>query len=82
MSYDETFVMLREILTTNFNIPPEKVTPQAQFRGTFGMDSLDIVDFIFFLREKFGVTDELESYAQLNTVDKVCNFIVANAKTQ
>jgi len=69
-------VQVREILAGNFNIAPEKVVPQASFRGTFGMDSLDIVDLVFFLQKQFALSGELDDYRELHTVQKLCRFII------
>lgn len=66
---------MRTLLADNFAIAGDKVTPEASFRGTLGMDSLDIVDFIFFLQDAFGLKAELEEYKDLHTVKAVAGFI-------
>jgi acyl carrier protein len=68
---------LREILERDFHIPPEKVTPEATFRGTLGMDSLDVVDLIFFLEKAFALNAGLDAYRELHSVRKLCDFVVA-----
>ena len=77
MTSDEVLVSVREILVRDFNIPTEKVTPEAQFRGSLGMDSLDVVDLIYFLERAFGLNAGLEAYRELHTVRKLCEFVVA-----
>jgi acyl carrier protein len=74
---DEVLASVREILVRDFNIPAEKVTPEAQFRGSLGMDSLDVVDLIYFLERAFGLNAGLEAYRELHTVRKLCEFVVA-----
>jgi acyl carrier protein len=74
---EEVLTELREILRRDFNIPAEKVTPEAQFRGALGMDSLDVVDLIYFLERSFGLNAGLDAYRELHTVRKLCDFIVA-----
>jgi acyl carrier protein len=69
------FGQVRDILTANFNIPADKITPQATFRGNFGMDSLDIVDLVFFLQKTFGVSADLEEYRELHTMQKLVRFV-------
>lgn len=66
---------IREILSANFDVDPGQIGPDATFRGTFGMDSLDIVDFVFFLQREFGLQGELDDYRELHTVEKLCAFI-------
>lgn len=76
LTEDEVFDQLKDILVTHFSIAGEKITPSSQFRGTFGMDSLDIVDLVFFLQKQFGISGELEEYRELHTVKKLCAFVV------
>lgn len=76
LSEEEIFGQVKEILVSNFSIPEEKITPVAAFRGTFGMDSLDIVDLVFFLQKTFGMTGDLEEYRELHTMKKLCAFVV------
>ena len=72
---EAVFEQVTEILTANFNVPLEDVAPQATFRGTFGMDSLDIVDLVFFLQKHFGLQGELEDFRELHTMHKLCRFV-------
>ena len=76
MTEAEVFEKVRGILTANFAIPEDKITADAQFRGTFGMDSLDIVDLVFFLRQTFGVSEEMDDYRELHSVEKLCGFVL------
>lgn len=82
MNRPEVERTVREILTTNFAVPEEAFTPEATFRGTFGLDSLDIVDLVFFLQKGLGVNAELEDYRDLHTVDRLIDFIVARRAEQ
>jgi acyl carrier protein len=77
---DEVLAAVREILVRDFSIPAEKVTPEAQFRGSLGMDSLDVVDLIYFLERSFELNAGLEAYRELHTVRKLCEFVVARKK--
>jgi acyl carrier protein len=75
MTLDEIFEKVKKILVDNFSLPPDKIAREATFRGTLGMDSLDIVDFIFFLQQGFGLKDTLEDYRELHTVEKLVAYI-------
>jgi acyl carrier protein len=76
MGREEILGKLREILSTNFNVPAEKVKPEAAFRASFGLDSLDIVDLVFFLQKDFGYQAELDEYRELHTVQKLVDFVM------
>ena len=76
MTHDEVLAKIREILTTDFKVPPERVTPEATFRGTLGMDSLDAVDLIYLLGKAFKVKATVDAFKDLHTVQKVADHIV------
>jgi acyl carrier protein len=76
MTRDDALEKIRTILSENFAVPADKVALDASFRSTFGLDSLDIVDLIFFLHKSFGYESELEEYRELHTVGKVVDFVM------
>ena len=77
MTRDEVQKKLASILSESFAIPEEKVTPEATFRGTLGLDSLDIVDLVYFLQKEFDFEADLDDYRDLHTVAKLMDFIEA-----
>jgi acyl carrier protein len=77
MTHDEALKKVQAILTGDFAVPAEKITPEATFRGTLGLDSLDAVDLVFFVEQAFGMKNGLHAYRDLHTVAKLCEFIVA-----
>lgn len=76
MNHDQVLAKLKEILQADFRVPPEKVTPDATFRGKLGLDSLDAVDLIYLLGRAFGFKTEVESFRDLHTVQKVVDHLV------
>lgn len=80
MTRDQVHQKLASILAESFAIPEEKVTPEATFRGTLGLDSLDIVDLVYFLQKAFDFEADLDDYQDLHTVTKLIDFIEAQKK--
>jgi acyl carrier protein len=80
MTRDEARDIVVGILAENFSIPADKVTDEASFRKSFGMDSLDIVDFVFFLQKSFAFKAELDEYRSVHTVGLLLDFVVARTK--
>lgn len=68
---------LVNILTHDFRIPEAKISDDGTFRGTFGMDSLDAVDFIFLVKKTFGIEAELSEFSQVHTLGALVAFIEA-----
>jgi acyl carrier protein len=70
---------LKQLLSENFSIDAERVTKDATFRGTFGLDSLDVVDLVFRIQETFALKDTLDDYRELHTVQALCAYIAQKA---
>ena len=49
---------------------------RATFRGDLAMDSLDVVDLVFFIKQELGVDAKMEAYRDLHTIDKVVAFVL------
>lgn len=64
-----------KILTTDFRIPEGKIKDEGTFRGTFGMDSLDAVDFVFLVKKTFGIEAELADFSQVHTLGALVKFL-------
>ncbi len=64
------------LLGKHFEIDPGAVKDGSTFRGSLGMDSADVIDFVALLEREFGL-DELEGYDKLHTVKHVVDFISA-----
>ena len=77
MTRDDIAAKLTEVLVTEFRVPKEKVTPEASFRGTLGLDSLDATDLVFLLCKSFGLKPDLHSFRDLHTVQKCVDHLFA-----
>lgn len=80
MTRSEIEAKLREILVNDFRVAPEKVTNDATFRGTLGLDSLDAVDFIYLATTAFSIKKDLEAFRELHTFAKVTDYIESEVK--
>ena len=80
MTHDEVFAKVREILAVDFKVPVAKVTPEATFRGTLGMDSLDAVDLIYLVGKAFKLKATVDQFKDLHSVEKVVAYLVARTQ--
>ncbi len=76
MTQEHVLGRLKEILLADFRIAPDKVTPDATFRGALAMDSLDAVDLIYLVSREFGLKPDVEAFRDLDTVQKVVDHVV------
>ena len=75
MTRDEIRAKITGILSQDFNIPEPQITDEATFRGTFGLDSLDVVDFILLIQKDFGYKAPTESYQDVANLGMLIDFV-------
>ena len=89
-AYEETSVITREeiIKQTNealkkeFEFTDEQLVPSAQLKEDLGLDSLDAVDMVVVLEQKFGVTlRQGYDWRSIATLNDLYNFIEKLAHT-
>ncbi|MBI2372291.1 MAG: acyl carrier protein [Deltaproteobacteria bacterium] len=69
---------VREIIVEQLGVKPEDVTPEASFIDDLGADSLDTVELVMALEEKFDVEIPDEEAEKIRTVQDAINYIAAN----
>jgi acyl carrier protein len=66
---------VRRILQEDFKVDPQKVIPSATFRGDLAMDSLDVVDLVFFVQKEFQIKARVEEYQDVKTFQKLVDHL-------
>lgn len=72
------FDEVKEVVVEQLNAKPEQVKPEAEFVKDLGADSLDVVELVMALEEKFGIEIPDEQAEKISTVGDVVAFIEAN----
>jgi acyl carrier protein len=78
-SRDEVYEQVREILVERLDINEAEVTPQASLRDDLKADSLDLVELIMDLEERFGIKISDDEAQSIATVRDAVDFIVEHA---
>lgn len=69
------FEKLKSILTEQFNVDESKITLNTDLQDDLGADSLDVVDLIMSIEEKFGINIPDESIENVKTVSDLVDYI-------
>lgn len=69
------FDEVRDIIVEQLHVPPEKVTEDAKYIEDLGADSLDTVELIMAMEEKFGIEVPDEDAQKLETVGKTITYL-------
>ena len=71
---------VRAIIVDQLSIEQEKVTTTASFIEDLGADSLDIVELVMTMEEKFGIKISDEEAAEIKTVGNAVDFVMKRAE--
>ncbi|NJL88651.1 MAG: acyl carrier protein [Coleofasciculaceae cyanobacterium SM2_1_6] len=68
------------MVTTQLEIEPEKVTPEANFANDLNADSLDTVELVMAIEEAFDIEIPDEAAEKIITVQAVVDYIIAKTE--
>jgi acyl carrier protein len=69
------FDEVKEVIVEQLNVAPEEVKPEAKFVEDLGADSLDVVEMIMALEEKFEIEIPDSEAEKIETVQDVIDYI-------
>ena len=66
---------IRKLIAEQLGVKEEEVTPEASFIDDLGADSLDTVELVMALEEKFEIEIPDEEAEKITTVGQVTDYI-------
>lgn len=73
---EQVFENVSRILVKQLEIEPEEIREETRVVEDLGADSLDIVELIMTLEERYNIIITNDQAAQLPTIGKIVDFIV------
>jgi acyl carrier protein len=74
---------VNEVFAEGFEIPSEKLVPQARIFEDLGIDSLDVVDLVVALQKKFDVRVQNDQRVRsVRTLQDIYDYIAVLKKEQ
>ena len=80
MQEQEIFESLKKMISDQFGVDEELIKKESSFMEDLAADSLDIVEFIMNIEEKFGVKISDDDIETFNNVEDVVKYILDNKK--
>lgn len=72
----DIFEKVKILVAEELKVKEEEIKPESDFVKDLNADSLDVVEFIMALEEKFDIKIPDESAEKIKTVQDVVNYIV------
>lgn len=69
------FEQVKEILSRQLRVSPDKVTMDAQIKRDLGADSVDILQLLMRLEDDYGIVIPDQELAKFETVGDVVRFL-------
>jgi acyl carrier protein len=79
MTREEVFEHVKTILVETLSVDEDKVTVEARFQEDLETDSLDLVELVMTMEERFGIKISDEEAAEIKTVGDAIDFVMARA---
>lgn len=76
MDKDKVFETLKEIIMEKLNVAEDQINPDARFQEDLGADSLDVVELVMAIEEKFDIEIPDEDAEKIRTVGDAQNYIL------
>jgi len=80
MSHEEILAQLKPVVAEQLGVDESEVREDASFTEDLNADSLDLVELIMSLEEKFGLQISDEDAEKLTTVGESVDFISEHVK--
>jgi acyl carrier protein len=77
MERDEVMKLVRDHLSTELEVAPEKIQLETRFREDLDADSLDLYELVMELEDRYGIRVNEEEAADIETVGDAVDFVCA-----
>jgi len=77
MSKEEIAAQVREIFLETLKIRPEKLLPETSLKDDLALDSLDMIEVVYEMEDRFDVQIPEEKIQEIATFDQIVDGLHA-----
>lgn len=82
MEYNQLYQECREIISEEFEIDVTLITEGAHLRDRLGLDSLDFVDIVVLVQERWGIALQSNDFQGVETFGHFCHMLHARIEAK
>lgn len=82
MTQEEIIEKINEVLSEEFEVSRESITPEAPLMETLDLDSLDMVDVVVLLEKNFGFTATKQDLVKVHTFQDFYDLVINRLNKQ
>jgi len=75
MEYNEIKEKVNQFLVTDFEVPQDRLVPEASLKDALDLDSLDYIDLIVVIENNFGLKVNPEDFQTMQTLGDFYGYI-------
>jgi acyl carrier protein len=79
MEREEVMTLVRNHLSTELEVTPEKIQLETRFREDLDADSLDLYELVMELEDRYGIKVTEEEATRISTVGDAVAFVLERA---
>jgi acyl carrier protein len=72
---DQVMKLVREHLSTELEVPEERIQLETRFREDLDADSLDLYELVMELEDRYGIRVSEEEATEIETVGDAVDFV-------
>jgi acyl carrier protein len=77
MEREDVMKLVRDHLSTELEVSPEKIQAETRFREDLDADSLDLYELVMELEDRYSIRVSEEEAAEIETVGDAVDFVTA-----
>jgi acyl carrier protein len=77
MERDDVMKLVREHLSTELEVSPDRIQPETRFREDLDADSLDLYELVMELEDRYEIRVSEEEASRIQTVGDAVDFVTA-----
>jgi acyl carrier protein len=82
MQREDAVVALREVAVEVLSVEPDTVTEDARFKEDLDADSLDLVELVMGLEERFDISVPEEDLENVTTVGQAVDLVLSKVASK